>query len=90
MSDTIKEHISSDACGGQNSNNSLVRFLLALVSFGRFHKIHQYFLVCGRSFFQCGRDFDTAKLKIRKNDRIYTPEDYNETSMRAHLPGQKK
>ena len=79
MSDTIQElHISSDACGGQNRNNTLVRLLLALVSLRHFHKIHQYFPVRGHSFLQFGRSLGTAKRKIRKIDRIYTPEDNNE------------
>jgi hypothetical protein len=79
MSPTVKElHVFSDACGGQNRNNTLVRFLLALVSTGRFQKIHQYFPVRGHSFLQCDRNFGTVKRKIRRKDRIYTPEEYNE------------
>ena len=79
MSGTIKElHIFNDVCKGQNSKNTLVQFLLALVSLGGFNTIYQYFPVREYSFLQCDRNFSTAKHKIRKIDRIYTPEDYNE------------
>lgn len=66
----------SDACGGQNRNHTLVAFFLALVAIGRFKKIYQYFPVRGHSFLQCDRNFGVAKRKIRKLDRIYTPEQY--------------
>lgn len=77
MSPDIKElHVFSDACGGQNRNNTLVRFFLALVATGRFTKIYQYFPVRGHSFLQCDRNFGTAKRKIRRMDRIYSIEQY--------------
>lgn len=77
MSPDIKElHVFSDACGGQNRNNTLVRFFLALVATGRFSKIYQYFPVRGHSFLQCDRNFGTAKRKIRRMDRIYSTEQY--------------
>lgn len=79
MSPEIKElHVFSDACGGQNRNNTLVRFFLALVATGRFRKIYQYFPVRGHSFLQCDRNFGTAKRKIRRTDRIYTPQQYTD------------
>ena len=88
MSPTVKElHIFSDACGGQNRNNTLVRFLLTLVSLGRFHTIHQYFPVRGHSFLQCDRIFGTAKRKIRKMDRIYTPDEYCQLIQTARKSG---
>lgn len=78
MNPAIKElHVFSDACGGQNRNHTLIRFLLMLVSSGRFDKIFQYFPVRGHSFLQCDRNFGTAKRLIRKKDRIYVPEEYN-------------
>lgn len=69
-------HVFSDACGGQNRNHTLVAFFLALVAVGRFNKIYQYFPFRGHSFLQCDRNFGVAKRKIRKLDRIYTPEQY--------------
>lgn len=78
MDPAIKElHVFSDACGGQNRNNTLIRFMLMLVSTGRFDKIYQYFPVRGHSFLQCDRNFGTAKRLIRRKDRIYVPEEYN-------------
>jgi hypothetical protein len=79
MSPIVKElQVFSDACGAQNRSNTMVRFLLALVSTGRFQKLHHYFPVRGHSFLQCDRNFGIAKRKIRRKDRIYTPEEYNE------------
>lgn len=79
MSPEIKElHVFSDAAGGQNRNNTLVRFFMGLIATGRFRKIHQYFPIRGHSFLQCDRNFGTAKRKIRRKDRIYTPDEYVE------------
>ena len=84
----VKElHVFSDACGGQNRNNALVRFLLALASTGRFQKIDQYFPVRGHSFSQCDRNFGTAKRKIRRKDRIYMPDEYNDMVRTAKNTG---
>lgn len=69
-------HIFSDGCPGQNRNNTVVRYLLALAASKRFRKIHQYFPVRGHSFLPCDRDFGSLKRVIRKYDRIYVPEDY--------------
>ncbi|CAG9784775.1 unnamed protein product [Diatraea saccharalis] len=80
-------HVFSDACGGQNRNNTLVRFFLILIYLGRFEKIHQYFPVRGHSFLQCDRNFGTAKRLIRKKDRIYTPDVYNDMISTAKKTG---
>lgn len=78
MDPAIKElHVFSDACGGQNRNNTLIRFFLTLITLGRFKKIYQYFPIRGHSFLQCDRNFGTAKRLIRRADRIYTPNEYN-------------
>lgn len=74
-------HIFSDGCPGQNRNNTVVRYLLALVATKRFRKIFHYFPVRGHSFLPCDRDFGILKRVIRKSDRIiYLPEEY-ETMM---------
>jgi hypothetical protein len=87
MSGTITElHIFSDACGGQNCNNTCSISACIGVTC-HFHAIHQYFPVRGHSFLQCDGNFVTAKRKIRKIDRIYTPEDYNELIQTAREVG---
>ncbi|CAH1114844.1 unnamed protein product [Psylliodes chrysocephalus] len=84
VSENVKEvHIFSDGCAGQNKNHTVVRFLLALASSGRFNKIVHYFPIRGHSFLPCDRDFGVAKRLIRKQDRIFLPEEYYELIERS-------
>ena len=77
ISAEIKElHIFSDGCPGQNRNNTMVRFLMTLASTKRFKKIFHYFPVRGHSFLPCDRDFGTVKRLVRKSDRVYLPNEY--------------
>uniref|UniRef100_A0A1B6EE39 DUF4371 domain-containing protein n=1 Tax=Clastoptera arizonana TaxID=38151 RepID=A0A1B6EE39_9HEMI len=74
---TVKHlHVFSDACGGQNHNHTLSRFLLALTMSGRFETINQYYPVRGHSFMPCDRTFGLLKRAIKKHDRIYSPDQY--------------
>lgn len=68
----------SDGCPGQNRNNTVVRFFLALAATKRFKIIHQYFPLRGHSFLPCDRDFGSVKRLIRRSDRIYLPEEYQQ------------
>lgn len=73
---TVKHlHIFSDGCGGQNKNNTVTRFLLALVDSGRFQSINQYFPIRGHSFLPCDRNFSVAKRRLRVMDRLYSMEE---------------
>lgn len=76
-------HIFSDGCPGQNRNHTMVRFLITLAYSKRFTKIYHYFPVRGHSFLPCDRDFGTVKRLIRKADRIYLPEEYEEMIVAA-------
>lgn len=88
MDPSVKElHVFSDACGGQNRNNTLIRFFLTLVAKKRFEKVYQYFPVRGHSFLQCDRNFGTAKRLIRRKDRIYVPNEYNTLILAAKSRG---
>lgn len=69
-------HIFSDACPGQNKNNTMVRFLMTLQISRRFKKNYHHFPIRGHSFLPCDRDFGSAKRFIRKCDRIYVPDGY--------------
>lgn len=69
-------HIFSDACPGQNKNNTMVRFLITIQNRNRFKKIYHHFPIRGHSFLPCDRDFGSAKRIIRRSDRIYLPEEY--------------
>lgn len=73
-----KLYLFSDGCPGQNKNNTLVRFCLALVDTGRFDKVVHHFPIRGHSFLPNDRSFGTIKKKLRKYDRVYTPEQYQE------------
>lgn len=69
-------HLFCDGCGGQNRNNTFLRFLLALTASGRFARIESYFPVRGHSFLPCDRDFGLIKKRIKREDRLYVPEEY--------------
>lgn len=71
-------HIFSDACGGQNRNHALSRFILTLTMTGRFETINQYYPIRGHSFMPCDRTFGVVKRAVKKYDRIYSPEKYVE------------
>lgn len=74
---SVKEvHIFSDGCPGQNRNNTVVRFLSNLTSAGKFDKICHYVPIRGHSFLACDRDFSVIKRKIKRCDRVYTPDEY--------------
>jgi hypothetical protein len=64
--------IFSDNCPGQNKNQIMVRFCLALVETRRFSSIEHYFPIRGHSFLPCDRVFGVIKRHLRKIDRIYT------------------
>lgn len=77
--DSIQElHLFSDACPGQNRNHTFVRFLMALQASKRFKIIYHYFPVRGHSYLPCDRDFGTIKRNIRKHDRVYLPQEYED------------
>lgn len=87
LNDYIKEnipndvkqlHLFCDGCPGQNRNNTVLRFLLALTITKRFEQVSIYFPQRGHSFNDCDRDFATVKRKIRREDRIYTPQQYED------------
>lgn len=81
-------YIFSDGCSGQNKNNTMVRFLLALVQTKRFKKIYHYFPIRGHSFLPCDRDFGLAKRKIKRFDRIYLPKQYEDIIVSSAYDGK--
>ena len=50
------------------------RFLKSLTS--RFDEIHHSLPLCGHSFNPCDRDVGVVKRKIKRENRIYTPQQY--------------
>lgn len=80
----VKElHIFSDGCCGQNKNNSFIKFFLATASSSRFDKIFHFFSIRGHFFLPCDGDFGIDKILIRKNDRIFTPDEYYELILKT-------
>ena len=74
--DTITDlHLFCDGCPGQNKNNTVIRFLMAL-SVQKNMMIHIYFPVRGHSFNDCDRNFSVVKRKIRREDRVFTHQQY--------------
>lgn len=69
-------YLFSDGCPGQNKNNTMLRFMLALTDSKRFEKVYQYFPTRGHSFLPNDRDFGVIKKNVRKHDRIYVPGEY--------------
>ncbi|XP_063237439.1 uncharacterized protein LOC134539381 [Bacillus rossius redtenbacheri] len=70
----VKElHLYGDACGGQNKNNCMVRFLLSLTDTNRFDIIIHRFPIRGHSYLACDRDFALVKRVLKKTDRYYVP-----------------
>ena len=67
-----------DNCPGQNKNQVMVRFNLALMETGRFTSIEHFFPIRGHSFLPCDRVFGVLKRYLRKIDCIYTPKDLME------------
>ena len=53
-----------------------MRFLMSLASSGRFKNVIHYFPLRGHSFNDCDSDFATVKRRLRREDRIYTQDEY--------------
>lgn len=65
-------HLYSDNCGGQNKNNCMLRFMMALTDNGMFQEVIYYFPIRGHSFNACDRDFGLVKRLMKRVGRIYT------------------
>lgn len=53
--------IFADNCTGQNKNQPIVRFLMALIELKRFESVEMLFPLRGHSFMPCDRDFSIIK-----------------------------
>lgn len=84
--DAEELHLFSDGCAGQNRNHAMVRLLLSLVGEqnSNITEIQYYIPKRGHSFLPNDRMFGTAKRHIRKNDRIYTPAEYENLIVEAN------
>lgn len=68
-------YIFGDNCAGQNKNNTLIRFIMALTESKRFKSVTLYFPQRGHSFMPNDRDFGLIKKKLNKTERYYTVND---------------
>lgn len=71
-------YLYSDGCPGQNKNVTVMQYLFTLIRIGRFKLIQHHFPVRGHSFLPNDRDFGRTETKKRRNERIYTPEQWYE------------
>lgn len=76
-------HIFTDACPGQNRNQTIVHVCIALVNIGRFTTVTHYFPIRGHSFLPNDRNFAMAKKVVRKHDRVFLPHEYTEMLITA-------
>lgn len=70
----------SDACGGQNRNNTSTRLLMGFTVTVRFNSICP---VRGPSFLPCNRNFAVINREVRRNDQVYLPEQYDDMIAQA-------
>ena len=66
----------SDGCGGQNKNATVMHYLFSLVATGKFRHIRHSFPVTGHSYLPNDRDFGRTELNKRKNERVYSPDQW--------------
>lgn len=79
ISEEVQElYIFSDACPWQNKNNTVVKFLMAVQSSKRFKIIYHHFPIRGHSFLPCNSDFGCARRLIRRCNRVYVLEEYED------------
>lgn len=67
-------YLFSDGCPGQNKNNTMLRFMLALTDSKRFEKVYQYFPTRGHSFLPNDRDFGVIK-KMFESMIVFTSQE---------------
>ena len=70
----------SDSCGWQNRNIGIVCTLLYIVASSEFSYkcIDHKFMVSGHSYLPNDRDFSSVETAKRKQDHVYTPDDWYE------------
>lgn len=76
-------YIFTDACTAQNRNNFVAKYLHHLLATGRFNYIRHVFPTRGHSYLPCDRDFARVELKKRKQDTVYTPEQWKDVIRRS-------
>ena len=75
--DTVR--LASDACGGQNKNSALIymaSYWLITHAPISVKQIELLFPIRRHTFLSCDRVFGMLKKKLRKMERIYSPEEY--------------
>lgn len=77
-----------DGCPGQNKNNTVIRFLMALTAQQRFLKIRLFFPIRGHSFLPSDRDFAVVKRCLRRVDRFYTLKEVCELIVHSSAKGK--
>lgn len=66
----------SDSCAGQNKNFNIISLYQYMILKGDFKIIDHKFPEVGHSYLDSDRDFGRIEKILRKNQNIYTPEQY--------------
>ena len=83
VSEIKTHHLFSDACSGQNRNNTIVQYSYPLIASGIFDHIQHTFPTRGHSYVASDRDFAQIELTKRKQDVVYTPHDWIKITKRS-------
>ena len=66
------------SCPSQNKNSTVMQYLFTLVRTGRYKLIQHHFPVRGHSFLPNDRDFGRTESKKKRQERVYTPEQWHD------------
>lgn len=66
----------SDSCAGQNKNFNMISLYQYMILKGDFKIIDHKFPEVGHSYLDSDRDFGRIEKMLRKNQNVYTPEQY--------------
>ncbi|KAJ4428627.1 hypothetical protein ANN_24672 [Periplaneta americana] len=83
--DTVKTlYLFSDACPGQNLNNTMVQFCYTLIQSDRFNDVQHYLPIRGHSYLPCDRCFSVIERMKKKVERIEMPQGWYDMVSRKY------
>lgn len=78
----------ADNCGGQNKNNFVLKYLVALAHTGLFKEINYNFFIKGHTKNSCDRGFGVIRRKIAKST-LYTMRQLHDAVMEASVSSER-
>lgn len=84
-----RDHLTiwSDSCAGQNKNFLIICFYQFLISKGIFKVIEHKFPEVGHTYLDSDRDFGRIEKVLRRNETVYTPQQYRDLIRQASIKG---